>query len=109
MKINKKELLLTSLVCLLPLLAGVALYPRLPETMATHWGFDGTANRLVVACRHGVRPAAVYFGAAPHLLLRREPRDEQEYESCAADGDAVDLSRDVAAWQCAHAWHGAGL
>ena len=44
MKINKKELLLTSPVCLLPLLAGVALYPRLPETMATHWGFDGTAN-----------------------------------------------------------------
>ena len=44
MKINKKELLLTSLVCLLPLLTGVALYPRLPETMATHWGFDGTAN-----------------------------------------------------------------
>ena len=44
MKINKKELLLTSAVCLLPLLAGVALYPRLPETMATHWGFDGTAN-----------------------------------------------------------------
>ena len=44
MKINKKELLLTSLVCLLPLLAGVILYPRLPETMATHWGFDGTAN-----------------------------------------------------------------
>ena len=43
-KANKKELLLTSLVCLLPLLAGVALYPRLPETMATHWGFDGTAN-----------------------------------------------------------------
>lgn len=44
MKANKKELLLTSLVCLLPLLAGVILYPRLPETMATHWGFDGTAN-----------------------------------------------------------------
>lgn len=44
MKINKKELLLTSLACLLPLLAGTILYPRLPETMATHWGFDGTAN-----------------------------------------------------------------
>ena len=43
-KANKKELLLTSLVCLLPLLAGVVLYPRLPETMATHWGFDGTAD-----------------------------------------------------------------
>ena len=44
MKANKKELLLTSAVCLLPLLAGVILYPRLPETMTTHWGFDGTAN-----------------------------------------------------------------
>ena len=43
-KANKKELLLTSAVCLLPLLAGAILYPRLPETMATHWGFDGTAN-----------------------------------------------------------------
>ena len=43
-KANKKELLLTSAVCLLPLLAGTVLYPRLPETMATHWGFDGTAN-----------------------------------------------------------------
>ena len=43
-KAYKKELLLTSLVCLLPLLAGAILYPRLPETMATHWGFDGTAN-----------------------------------------------------------------
>lgn len=44
MKANKKELLLTSAVCLLPLLAGAILYSRLPETMATHWGFDGTAD-----------------------------------------------------------------
>ena len=35
MKNNKREMLLTSLVCLLPLFAGAALYPRLPETMAT--------------------------------------------------------------------------
>lgn len=44
MKTAKKEWLLTALVCLLPLFAGVLLYPRLPETMATHWGLDGTAN-----------------------------------------------------------------
>ena len=30
-KANKKELLLTSAVCLLPLLAGIILYPRLPD------------------------------------------------------------------------------
>ena len=33
MKNNKREMLLTSLVCLLPLFAGAALYPRLPETL----------------------------------------------------------------------------
>ena len=49
MKNNKREMLLTSLVCLLPLFAGAALY------------------------RHCVRPAAVYFGTASRLLLRREP------------------------------------
>ena len=44
MKNNKREILLTSLACLLPLFAGAALYPRLPETMATHWDFAGNAN-----------------------------------------------------------------
>ena len=44
MKNNKREMLLTSLVCLLPLFAGAALYPRLPETMVTHWDFSGNAN-----------------------------------------------------------------
>ena len=40
MKINKKTLILTSLVCLLPLIAGALVYPYLPETVATHFGFD---------------------------------------------------------------------
>ena len=44
MKNNKREILLTSLVCLLPLFAGAALYPRLPEIMVTHWDFSGNAN-----------------------------------------------------------------
>lgn len=73
MKNNKREMLLTSLVCLLPLFAGAALYPRLPETMATHWDFAGNANGWSPRAAHCVRPAAVYSGAAPHLLLRREP------------------------------------
>ena len=44
MKNSKWELLLTSLVCLLPLPVGTALYPRLPEIMVTHWDFSGNAN-----------------------------------------------------------------
>ena len=30
-------------------------------------------KRLVITCRHCVRPAAVYFGTASRLLLRRDP------------------------------------
>ncbi len=41
---NKKELLVTTLLCLLPMLAGVLVYHRLPETIATHFGFNGEAN-----------------------------------------------------------------
>ena len=44
MKIDKKTLILTSLVCLVPLIAGAVVYSRLPETVATHFGFDGTPN-----------------------------------------------------------------
>ena len=44
MKISKKMLILTTLVCLLPIVAGVILYPQLPERIATHWGFDNEPN-----------------------------------------------------------------
>lgn len=41
---NKKTLVITTLVCLVPMLIGAALYDRLPETMATHWGVNGEVN-----------------------------------------------------------------
>ena len=44
MKINKKTLILTTLVCLIPIVAGALLYSRLPETMATHWNMSGEAD-----------------------------------------------------------------
>lgn len=40
----KMTTVLTTLVCLIPLAAGAVLYNSLPDTMAIHWGFDGTAN-----------------------------------------------------------------
>ena len=57
MKNEKKTLLLTSLVCLIPMVVGALVYSRLPETMATHFGLDGTpdgwSSRLLPcsACR----------------------------------------------------------
>lgn len=44
MKKNSKSLLVAAVVILLPMLAGIILWDRLPERMATHWGIDGSAN-----------------------------------------------------------------
>ncbi len=40
-KKNKKLLILTSIVILLPILAGLVLWNRLPERIPTHWNFSG--------------------------------------------------------------------
>ena len=44
MKVEKKTLILTTLVCLIPVIVGVIFYNQLPEQMATHWGFSGEPN-----------------------------------------------------------------
>ena len=78
MKTNRKERFLTTLVCLLPMAAGAAVYHRLPETMATHWGTNGAAN--------GWMPRAAAVFALPALIaaidlfccwaMDRDPRKE---------------------------------
>ena len=42
--INKRTLILTSIVILLPMFVGLILWNRLPEQMPTHFGFNGTAD-----------------------------------------------------------------
>lgn len=44
MKKDKRTLIVTTLLCLLPMLVGIAVYDRLPERMATHWGLHGEVN-----------------------------------------------------------------
>ena len=41
---KKKQLIFSSLLILLPILVGLLLWNRFPETMTTHWGFDGQAD-----------------------------------------------------------------
>ena len=41
---NKRLLIITSLVTLLPMLGGLILWNRLPERMATHWGINGQVD-----------------------------------------------------------------
>ena len=40
----KKTLIITSILILLPVAAGLILWNRLPDTMAIHWGSDGEPN-----------------------------------------------------------------
>lgn len=41
---NKAKLLISSLLILLPIAAGLLLWDRLPESVATHWGVDGAVD-----------------------------------------------------------------
>jgi len=44
MKISKRTLIVTSLVTLIPMLVGICLWDKLPEVMATHFGFNNEPN-----------------------------------------------------------------
>ncbi len=61
LKKNKGLMILTSVIILLPVLAGILLWDRLPEQMATHWGGNGEADGW------SSRPVAV-FGLPLFLL-----------------------------------------
>lgn len=45
-KISVKALVLSVVVCLLPILAGVILYSRMPEQIPIHWGFNGQPDNF---------------------------------------------------------------
>ena len=61
LKKNKGLMILTSVIILLPMLAGILLWDQLPEKMATHWGVNGEADGW------SSRPVAVF--GMPLLLL----------------------------------------
>ncbi len=41
---TKKQIVLSILICLLPIVPGLLLYSRMPETVPTHFDFNGTPN-----------------------------------------------------------------
>lgn len=43
-KDSNRLTILTTIVCLLPIIAGLALYKQLPDPMITHWDFQGNPN-----------------------------------------------------------------
>lgn len=43
-KENKRTLVLTTIVCLIPIIVGIILYPQMPDTVVTHWDAAGNPN-----------------------------------------------------------------
>lgn len=43
-KIKTSTTIITTLICLIPVIAGVLLYPKLPDEIVTHWGANGEPN-----------------------------------------------------------------
>ena len=66
MKNEKKLIVITALLCLLPMAIGFMLWDRLPDRVPTHFGMDGAANGW------SSKPAAVFglplFMTVMHLL-----------------------------------------
>lgn len=44
MKVSKRTLIITSLVTLVPMLVGISQWDKLPDVMATHFGFNNEPN-----------------------------------------------------------------
>jgi len=61
LKTNKWKLLISSIIILLPVAVGLIFWDKLPETMNTHWGMDGTPDH------QGSKSLAVF--GLPLILL----------------------------------------
>ena len=61
LKENKGKFIISSIIILLPILIGILLWDKLPETMVTHWDANGVPN--------GYSPKAFVVFGMPLLLF----------------------------------------
>ncbi len=75
---NKKTLIATTLVCLLPLIAGALVYSHLPEQVATHFDLhgnpDGWSSRAFAV--FGLPGILLAVNLLMPFLLRADPKHE---------------------------------
>ena len=73
---NKKTLIITSLICLLPMLVGALVYSRLPEQVATHFDLqgnpDGWSSRAFAV--FGLPGILLAVNLLVPFLLRADPK-----------------------------------
>ncbi len=75
---NKKTLVITSLICLLPIIVGALVYKRLPEMIATHFDLngnpDGWSSRAFAV--FGLPAILLAVNLLLPLMLRADPKHE---------------------------------
>lgn len=78
MKKADKTLVFTTLLCLLPMAAGLFLWDQLPEQMPIHWNAAGQVDNYGSRALAVVGLPCIMAGAhlLVHLLLRTDPRRE---------------------------------
>ena len=60
---NKKLLILLGVLCLINFAGHLFVYPSLPDTVPTHWGFDGQPDGW------GSKSSILFLAALPFLML----------------------------------------
>jgi len=75
---NKKTLVITSLICLLPIIVGALVYKRLPEMIATHFDLngnpDGWSSRAFAV--FGLPAILLAVNLLLPIMLRADPKHE---------------------------------
>ena len=75
---NKKTLVITSLICLLPIIVGALVYKRLPEMIATHFDLngnpDGWSSRAFAV--FGLPAILLAVNLLLPFVLRADPKHE---------------------------------
>ena len=105
LKQNKWKLLATSLIILVPILVGLVLWPKLPDTMPTHFGLDGTADGWN-GKGFGVFGLPLILLGAHHLCLHTRHQDQHAVYLHMFGGNHGDCSGKLSAQGAAelHIW-----
>lgn len=82
MKKNNKTLILTTLLCLLPILLGLALYDRLPEQIAVHWNSAGEPDSYIPKLAAVLGLPGLFAGISlfVNFTLSRDPKAQRQSE-----------------------------
>ncbi|MBR5315350.1 MAG: DUF1648 domain-containing protein, partial [Firmicutes bacterium] len=80
MKENKKIMILTVMICLLPIVFGLTLYNKLPDQMPIHWNgageVDGYAPKIVAIAGMPVFMAAIQL--LMFFMVLNDPKKQNQ-------------------------------